>query len=107
MCHYFMSLIKSFKNKKSFLSDKNYAILLWVTMGMVFLFASTNSLKKYIEIPLFLFFFIFILGFFRQSFVNFFNTNKNSKLMHFLLCLSIYFFVFVFGVFIFNFFMKM
>ena len=107
MCNYFMSIIESFKNKKSFLSDKNYAILLWTTMGTAFLFASINSLKKYIEIPLFLFFFIFIFGFFRQGFVNFFNINRNSKLMHFLLCLSIYFFVFVIGIFVFNLFVKM
>ena len=102
MCHNFMSYIELLKDKKSFLSDKQYAISLWFLMGIIFIFTYINFLKVYIRIPLFLFLSMIILGFLRKGFITYFYENKDSKLVSYLLCMSIYFFIIIIVIFVYN-----
>lgn len=103
MCHNFMSYIASLKDRRSFLSDKQYALSLWFLISILFLFAYIELLKVYVKVPLFLFLGMMILGFLRKGFITYFYENKDSKIVSYLLCMSIYFFITIIAIFIYNF----
>ena len=103
MCHNFISYIALLKERKSFLSDKQYTLLLYFLMSILFLFSYIYFLKEYIRIPLFLFLVMMSLGFLRKGFITYFYENKDSKGLSLLLCIAIYFFIIVMAIFIYNF----
>lgn len=108
MCSYFLSIIKpKSDNNMSYIgitqSDKKFAFVIWLEIGLLFLFAYIDFFKQYVFILLILFQTTIIIGFLRQGFKNYYEEESKNILLSFILCFIIILLIISFFISLYNF----